>query len=448
MAARPCFRRNAERPGGRRGRSRRVALRHQVPLRRPVVLLHRHPQPHPVHRQPRGLRPLRRRGPLARHGPRSEAWTWDSARRRKPSARSFRPSWPPSATAGSSATSKRATSATPLTCGAPWPTGAGSASSSPSATAEAGAPGPTSSSSWRKSDANPAPSPTRRASCKAAWRFLSWGRRRRKLNTSPASSTAPCSSASASPSPAPPTTPAASRFAPSPAARTGRSTAPSSSSSTAHPPTTTSSSREPATPKTPPTASPSSSSTPLRPASASRRSLPWPKTSRPRSSSTRRWSPGRGSSAPSTAPGPPFAKSSTSPPSPSAPRCPADAGRPRLRRRVLQDTHTVRPAHWQLPGHPAPRRQHAHRDGRRPLQRLRGRLARRRGPSLRNTSMAKALCTEAYQNVTATGHQILGGVGFYKELDMQLWYRRAKSAEAFFGDAEYHRERIAQLMGL
>ncbi len=31
---------------------------------------------------------------------------------------------------------------------------------------------------------------------------------------------------------------------------------------------------------------------------------------------------------------------------------------------------------------------------------------------------------------------------------MQLWYRRAKSAEAFFGDAEYHHERIAQLMGL
>ena len=64
------------------------------------------------------------------------------------------------------------------------------------------------------------------------------------------------------------------------------------------------------------------------------------------------------------------------------------------------------------------------------------------------TSMAKALCTEAYQRVTATGHQILGGVGFYKELDMQLWYRRAKTAEAFFGDAEYHRERVAQLMGL
>ena len=63
-------------------------------------------------------------------------------------------------------------------------------------------------------------------------------------------------------------------------------------------------------------------------------------------------------------------------------------------------------------------------------------------------SMAKALCSEAYQKVTATGHQILGGIGFYKELDMHLWYRRAKSMEAFFGDAEYHREKIAQLMDL
>ena len=63
-------------------------------------------------------------------------------------------------------------------------------------------------------------------------------------------------------------------------------------------------------------------------------------------------------------------------------------------------------------------------------------------------SQAKAVCSEAYQRVTATGHQILGGLGFYKELDMQLWYRRAKAMEQFFGDADYHRERVAQLMGL
>ncbi len=64
------------------------------------------------------------------------------------------------------------------------------------------------------------------------------------------------------------------------------------------------------------------------------------------------------------------------------------------------------------------------------------------------TSQAKAVCSEAYQRVTAKGHQILGGIGFYKEIDMQLWYRRAKAMEQLFGDADYHRERVAQLMGL
>lgn len=42
----------------------------------------------------------------------------------------------------------------------------------------------------------------------------------------------------------------------------------------------------------------------------------------------------------------------------------------------------------------------------------------------------------------------MGGVGIYKEMDMQLWYRRAKAMEQFFGDADYHRERVAQLMDL
>ncbi len=63
-------------------------------------------------------------------------------------------------------------------------------------------------------------------------------------------------------------------------------------------------------------------------------------------------------------------------------------------------------------------------------------------------SVAKAVCSEAYQRVTAKGHQILGGIGFYKEMDMQLWYRRAKSMEQLFGDADYHREKVAQMLKL
>ena len=69
-------------------------------------------------------------------------------------------------------------------------------------------------------------------------------------------------------------------------------------------------------------------------------------------------------------------------------------------------------------------------------------------PYAMEASAAKAVCTEAYNFVTQKGHQIMGGIGIYKEMDMQLWYRRAKAAEQFFGDADYHRERVAQLMEL
>ena len=69
-------------------------------------------------------------------------------------------------------------------------------------------------------------------------------------------------------------------------------------------------------------------------------------------------------------------------------------------------------------------------------------------PFLLEASEAKAICSEAYQRVTAKGHQILGGIGFYKEMDMQLWYRRAKAMEQLLGDPDYHREKVAQLMEL
>ncbi len=69
-------------------------------------------------------------------------------------------------------------------------------------------------------------------------------------------------------------------------------------------------------------------------------------------------------------------------------------------------------------------------------------------PYAMEASQAKAVCSEAYQRVTSKGHQIIGGIGFYKEMDMQLWYRRAKAMEQIFGDADYHRERVAQLMEL
>jgi alkylation response protein AidB-like acyl-CoA dehydrogenase len=39
-----------------------------------------------------------------------------------------------------------------------------------------------------------------------------------------------------------------------------------------------------------------------------------------------------------------------------------------------------------------------------------------------------------------------GGNGFTWEHDLQLYYRRAKASETMFGDATFHRERIASLI--
>ena len=62
-------------------------------------------------------------------------------------------------------------------------------------------------------------------------------------------------------------------------------------------------------------------------------------------------------------------------------------------------------------------------------------------------AMAKAWTSEAYRRVTATGHQIYGGVGFTVESDMHLYFRRAKAGEVTLGDGNFHRETLAKELG-
>ena len=61
-------------------------------------------------------------------------------------------------------------------------------------------------------------------------------------------------------------------------------------------------------------------------------------------------------------------------------------------------------------------------------------------------SMAKAYCSDAFREVGNRGVQVHGGIGFTWEHDLQLYYKRAKSSETLFGDATFHRERIAALV--
>ena len=63
-------------------------------------------------------------------------------------------------------------------------------------------------------------------------------------------------------------------------------------------------------------------------------------------------------------------------------------------------------------------------------------------------SMAKAWCSDIYRHVAAEGIQIHGGIGFTWDHDMHLYFKRAKSSEVVFGDGNYHREKVAQMLNM
>ena len=63
-------------------------------------------------------------------------------------------------------------------------------------------------------------------------------------------------------------------------------------------------------------------------------------------------------------------------------------------------------------------------------------------------SLAKACCSAAYARAAAENIQVHGGIGFTWEHPGHLYFRRAKSSELLFGDPGYHRELLAQRIGL
>jgi len=69
-------------------------------------------------------------------------------------------------------------------------------------------------------------------------------------------------------------------------------------------------------------------------------------------------------------------------------------------------------------------------------------------PFEKEAAMCKAWVSDSYRSLLALGHQIMGGIGFMEEYDLHLYYNRAKAAELAFGDACYHREMVAEYIGL
>ena len=61
-------------------------------------------------------------------------------------------------------------------------------------------------------------------------------------------------------------------------------------------------------------------------------------------------------------------------------------------------------------------------------------------------SMAKAWCSDASRRVMASGLQVHGGIGFTWEHDMHLYLKRAQLDQVSYGDAAFHRDRIAGIL--
>ena len=61
-------------------------------------------------------------------------------------------------------------------------------------------------------------------------------------------------------------------------------------------------------------------------------------------------------------------------------------------------------------------------------------------------SAAKVWCSDASRRVMASALQVHGGIGFTWEHDLHLYLKRAQLDQVSFGDARYHRERIAGIL--
>jgi alkylation response protein AidB-like acyl-CoA dehydrogenase len=63
-------------------------------------------------------------------------------------------------------------------------------------------------------------------------------------------------------------------------------------------------------------------------------------------------------------------------------------------------------------------------------------------------SLAKAFCVDAYLAACGENIQIHGGIGFTWEHPAHLYLKRAKNAQSFLGSSDFHRQRLATLIGI
>jgi alkylation response protein AidB-like acyl-CoA dehydrogenase len=66
-----------------------------------------------------------------------------------------------------------------------------------------------------------------------------------------------------------------------------------------------------------------------------------------------------------------------------------------------------------------------------------------RASAATNAAMAKMIAADVFKRTTKLGQQVFGGIGFTKDIDMQLYFRRAKQLEISWWDVRQLEEQIA-----
>jgi len=69
-------------------------------------------------------------------------------------------------------------------------------------------------------------------------------------------------------------------------------------------------------------------------------------------------------------------------------------------------------------------------------------------PCIKEASLAKAYINEVYKDVGQWAIRLHGGIATSYDHDIPLYYRRSKAADTAFGSTDFHRELVAQQIGL
>ena len=67
-------------------------------------------------------------------------------------------------------------------------------------------------------------------------------------------------------------------------------------------------------------------------------------------------------------------------------------------------------------------------------------------PAFKETSIAKAWVSQSARRIVTSAHQIHGAIGFTEDHILHFYTKRIRTNEFSFGDADYHLQKLADLV--